>query len=1549
MSSSPMTPTFRKTRSSNFVSNSIDGRNVYEDFHRTIRSTSEFTQVYQQYSQSQTHRSTLISALLKVLASENVDTEIQTFIVDCLITHSDNLSDTQFKQEILPFMKQVLSKTDEESTNLSLSILRFLRVLVEYRPNILMLTLAEWLSCLLNFLVTHFSATFSTVYADLANDLFSKIIKQFTPLSKEIVDILGRSSLIISTEFLDHLRACIKNTDDIRLALFMIHLWQSLACLLSRLLIRGHPKGNEILAIMEDAFIVSNYSIRSAAFTAWSEFMSHVHHSEDIDNPHLNQRLLKLFLAPFLPDYTSKSKSASISKCQAWIALISIYPKNLNEIILPFLSFAFGNHLTLKTLSTTTAWWSECRQIGAQFLHDLLTNNVHGEYLIKLAGDEILNYLFDSIVDQLLENSINSNETQDQTIWLISWNAYLNHLIQIFKTNDSINEKQRVAINTCLLTRIEQMWIDSRIETRYLLKLFESFEHSGFPLAIETVLRDSSTRTKTLSAAQIHPASGNYRSQDKSLVYRTTLSDQYLHMMLEHAIRLNDEDQAHEEIYLHVISYLIDTLSKTSDENFCYQTSSLLLKCSVELYHQPLMIPSLFWHIWFRCSTHLINILNRSSTFELNNKVDNQKQDTSIELLLRPFAFNDIHRLDYSYTLLWTQLFKALCRLALINNDPLKQHLIHLLVELVRNEPAFEQAINDQHNQRLFGFILIIMKILLKTFSDIDLSNLSDRSTNNFVHLLSNTQKRSSPSSIILCFTQLSTITNHILQRLLSSNENSTQYMLVCCCLLKSNKVSSGDQTKLFVFTYIRDLIVDLFSLCKIYSHLDIVLRNLTQLVPFLYLYEQAINGNVPLGSSPVSIHKQQTDNVILNKVLSIISLVFEPPNGSSLLQLVYPILILAFQHNKTIMRNKARKCWNETFGRMTLIVYPNELRLCLRDLKDKEHLLLPCFLADHDNSNTAGSGAPPSSTDESQLSQQVDIATPLIVPSTVSKPHSSPARFVTPTASSARSTTTTDKNEPVFVPIMSNINYNNQLDVPVVISKRPSSTSACLTEKQKEKLRARHNIPLLCDDSSNTQSNSCTIDTPTIENMMRHHQLRQINCEYKQSPTLPLFKQTFSGSTQQTNTIAISSSSETDENTPKQTENTNEDSSDESAIAKKLRRSCRSSISVKKSLINSARKKEASVITTISNSDTLVDTPKSNSIKGILKRLSPTKPRSDHTKRVVFHDQVRVLVFASPSRRDLNVQQRKKSPCSDRLKSPTRIIPKENLPLRKQPTSARRLSAMNPIEQISIPSPASTTKTRSSKLFHPNDALADWTQTQEICQISSNTETIDYIFPSLIDCNKSIDSLTDLLSENECANDILNHFQSINIGTVGDLARLSLNQIEMEPILSSKLVNLRRALAFYQERLIASSSTNTIDCSLTVRTTMTSDESMIIDDSNQTTNLSSMPIGMATNPSNKLYDVETLINSLDCEQLDLNDEIPLSTHQITSMNDERFSSPSNRRSSPMDESTPTKQTLVTVTLGDRLQNAADLCKTMGSLPFNDDYIELVRQLITNC
>jgi hypothetical protein len=99
------------------------------------------------------------------------------------------------------------------------------------------------------------------VYSDLVIDLLSKIIKSFTPLSKEIVDILIRSSTITSTNYLNQLKSWIQNTDDIRLALFAIHIWESLAALLNRLLIRGHTKGNEILAVIEDGKFLLFFSL----------------------------------------------------------------------------------------------------------------------------------------------------------------------------------------------------------------------------------------------------------------------------------------------------------------------------------------------------------------------------------------------------------------------------------------------------------------------------------------------------------------------------------------------------------------------------------------------------------------------------------------------------------------------------------------------------------------------------------------------------------------------------------------------------------------------------------------------------------------------------------------------------------------------------------------------------------------------------------------------------------------------------------------------------------------------------------------------------------------------------------------------------------------------------------------------------------------------------------------------------------------------------------------------------------------------------------------
>lgn len=349
-----------------------------------------------------------------------------------------------------------------------------------------------------------------------------------------------------------------------------------------------------------------------------------------------------------------------------------------------------------------------------------------------------------------------------------------------------------------------------------------------------------------------------------------------------------------------------------------------------------------------------------------------------------------------------------------------------------------------------------------------------------------------------------------------------------------------------------------------------------------------------------------------------------------------------------------------------------------------------------------------PNSAEESQLSQQVDIATPLVIPV-----RSSPARFSSPCLSATRSAQV-ERNEPVFVPITNNIDHDNPLDSPVIISKRMSSTSACLTEKQKEKLRARHAIPILCDDNSNTQSSLYAMDTPTIESMMATYQLRSASAGAKQSTngnSLSLFKQPTSDassstvqSSQENNTPSDSSSSSppppsastsetmtTAENeiSPEQVlSNSNDDDiPEESSIAKKLRRSRRPSTSARKSLTINTRKKRSTLPSddatptsntttstvpsiTIESPATNIEMIKTRPLKGILKRLSPTKPRSDHTRHVAFHDQVKVLLFASPARRDPNSQpQKKKSPMRDETKPMSTIMTRRSSGIHIEPS----------------------------------------------------------------------------------------------------------------------------------------------------------------------------------------------------------------------------------------------------------------------------------------
>jgi hypothetical protein len=242
-----------------------------------------------------------------------------------------------------------------------------------------------------------------------------------------------------------------------------------------------------------------------------------------------------------------------------------------------------------------------------------------------------------------------------------------------------------------------------------------------------------------------------------------------------------------------------------------------------------------------------------------------------------------------------------------------------------------------------------------------------------------------------------------------------------------------------------------------------------------------------------------------------------------------------------------------------------------------------------------------------------------------------------------------------------------------------------------------------------------------------------------------------------------------------------------------------------------------------------------------------------------------------------------------------------------------------------------------------------------------------------------------------------INYFRSIKMNTVGDIARSTAAQIEVYPIPPPKLANIQKALSLYQERLITSPSLSPIigtnGESLTPIAS-TSEEPigiwnhfsrkiksfcfffLAISDGTFTKEGSSLP-PMISDPHNSLYDVDTLIDSLDYERLYLNDNkeiddesAPSSTTQIDFIrtrrqlalaNRDEQISPQKRRLSSINQDdeevdnqeqdeqiSPKKQTIINITLGERLQKAADLFQTQGHLPFDDDYIELIRQLFNN-
>lgn len=176
----------------------------------------------------------------------------------------------------------------------------------------------------------------------------------------------------------------------------------------------------------------------------------------------------------------------------------------------------------------------------------------------------------------------------------------------------------------------------------------------------------------------------------------------------------------------------------------------------------------------------------------------------------------------------------------------------------------------------------------------------------------------------------------------------------------------------------------------------------------------------------------------------------------------------------------------------------------------------------------------------------------------------------------------------------------------------------------------------------------------------------------------------------------------------------------EESSIGKKLRRSRRPSTSARKSLVNNARKKrllptpDSTILSDSSSSISTVDSIVVQPKKSILKRLSPNQTRLSHTRRVAFHDQVKVLLFASPSRR-----------------TSSKLIDDET---RKKTGNGNR-------DELRT---SSIVTRRTSKLFNLTEPTPTVSPTKT--PVATEKKAIEPIYPSLIDCDKPIDSLIHVL-----------------------------------------------------------------------------------------------------------------------------------------------------------------------------------------------------------
>ncbi|CAF0924259.1 unnamed protein product, partial [Didymodactylos carnosus] len=1102
----------------------------------------------------------LCTSLIKLEQCENVD--YCQIVIDylCEDVFLNEISDIQFKQDLLPFIKHTLDKRTQPQ--LVLCILNFIISLIKHRSSLIILTFCDWFESLLTFLTVITIEELEHHYLNVTSDLCQAIISKLNELKE--VDLFVRTHLqsIINTLFLSKLRTLMQhqNVSNIKINMFAIKLWTTLVILMGKQMLRGTPKANEILGLLQEAFISPNYDLRSCAFQAWSEFVHNLFYT--IKSYQFNVKHMKLFLAPFLLDNTWKNEQTSYQKCLSWYELIKshrlIYSTMFQDVIKPFLTFCYGypskywkNRSSNPNETATTSngdagvedesssslvrhKFISCVEIGYELLvctlssssqdHRPVNNDMYLTYserddFIRECCDHILHYLFDTISDL--------SPKLDEQQFLTNWNSYFQVLTKFLVSSTTkstitpISDQKKQFIYHLLIEKFEAIWLNPSYTTDFILKLFfQAFESNQFPLCSQPII--GNTRTKTYSLTQNHSTFSKTKTKkeqqqnteqnsskrsstviceipifphgsihsaqlpltstddlDTDEVSKTTLCDQFLHMFIEHSVRfVSIDSHSTNERLLHLITHLIDTLSKTSEYNFCLQTSLLLSKCIDELRQQHLQ-STLAWHIWSKCSQQIIHILNRTSQRFLSKKNDRLcPYTTSIELLLKSFQLGDSDRLDQSYILIWQQLFKALCRTTLLDSAH-GQSFTQILDDLFRETPTIECSLD---NERQMGFLIIALKTLCHSLQDTShetrvdngqkvppsSSTINTTSTSQFSLFSSSQQKRLSILNNLSC---MSSLINHLLEKINVISQDD-KWSSICSCLLKSKTPSTtAQQYKIIVYVTIKELILDLLSLCKSQSHLEHILEQeqfLHVLLKFLLSYENLIllnqNSNKHMG----------TFESFIIKILSQIQISYDSSKANVLLNLIYPLLVLCFQHPKTSLKTKIKKFWNDTFGKVSNITYPAPLRNCLRDLKEKDQLLLPCFLSESENSgqmtNDLSLNCIVLDSDSQVESQQIDI--PQIL--TTQQPSTSVAAVTV----SDNGDEITDKSEQIlsssknlppsissphlFALPEKSASSSSDIYIPIDSSISNKRRHVALTEHQKEMLRTKEPLPIL-------------------------------------------------------------------------------------------------------------------------------------------------------------------------------------------------------------------------------------------------------------------------------------------------------------------------------------------------------------------------------------------------------------------------------------------------------------------------------------------------------